>query len=79
MDRVKNGRAWEINSEEDYINAMRTLDENQFIAEMSDDHYYWQSETAEVERQRCSVRKQAIEKGIITADERWKESWHDLC
>ena len=79
MERVKYGRKWEINGKADYVNAMQTLDENEFIAEMSDDFTYWKSEKEEVRLQRASVRRQAIEKGIIKPDERWNESWHDLC
>lgn len=79
MELVKKGRTWEINSKEDYVNAMRKLDENEFVAEMSDDFTYWKSEKEEVRLQRAVVRRQAIEKGIIKPDERWNESWHDLC
>lgn len=62
---VKFDKKWEINSREDYDQAMHELDENEFVAEMSDDFYYWQREKAEVEKQRFDVRRQAIEKGII--------------
>lgn len=62
---VKFDKKWEINSREDYDQAMHELDENEFVAEMSDDFYYWQREKAEVAKQRFDVRRQAIEKGII--------------
>lgn len=65
MNRVVNGRKWEINTLEDYENAMEELDGNEFIAEMSDDFSYWQSEKAEVAAQRAQVISQAKEKGII--------------
>ena len=65
MKGVQFNRKWEINSKEDYDEAMKILDENEFIAEMSDDFMYWRSEKDDVARQRCQVRKQAIEKGIV--------------
>ena len=68
MNRVDPNNDWVINTKEDYDRAMEVLDGNEFIAEMSDDFSYWKSEKAEVERQRAIVRKQAIEKGIITEE-----------
>ena len=65
MNRVVNGRKLEINTLEDYEKAMEELDGNEFIAEMSDDFIYWQSEKAEVAAQRAQVIAQAKEKGII--------------
>lgn len=65
MKGVQFNRVWEINSKADYDEAMRNLNEAEYIAEMSDDFRYWRSEKDEVARQRCQVRKQAIEKGII--------------
>lgn len=65
MDMVKMGRKWEINTKEDYEKAMETLDGNEFIANMSDDFYYWKKEKDEVARQRREVIAQAKEKGII--------------
>lgn len=65
MNRVVNGRKWEINTIEDYEKAMEELDGNDFIAEMSDDFSYWKSEKAEVAAQRSQVIAQAKEKGII--------------
>lgn len=65
MNRVVNGRKWEINTIEDYEKAMEELDGNDFIAEMSDDFSYWKSEKAEVAAQRAQVIAQAKEKGII--------------
>ena len=65
MNRVVNGRKWEINTLEDYEKAMEELDGNEFIAEMSDCFHIWQSEKAEVAAQRAQVIAQAKEKGII--------------
>ena len=78
MQRVDYKKEWEINTKEDYENAMKTLDENEFIAEMSDDFRYWQSEKEEVRRQRYIVIKQAIEKGIISREE-VEYKWRNLC
>lgn len=65
MDCVKMGRKWQIETKEDYDEAMKILDGNDFIAEMSDDFSYWQREKEEVRRRRADVRRQALEKGII--------------
>ena len=65
MDCVKFGRKWEINTLEDYENAMEVLKGNDFIAEMSDDFGCWKSEKAEVAAQKAQVIAQAKEKGII--------------
>lgn len=65
MDIVKMGRKWEINTKEDYNNAMEILKGNEFCAEMSDDFTYWKREKEEVARQRADVIKQAKNKGII--------------
>lgn len=58
-------RKWEINTKEDYDKVMSVLDDNEFMAEMSDDFSVWQREKAEIANQRFAVRKQAIDKGII--------------
>ena len=65
MDIVKKGRKWEINSKEDYDNAIKTLEGNEFCANMSDDFYYWKTELTEIARQRADVTAQAKEKRII--------------
>jgi hypothetical protein len=57
---------WEINTKEDYENAMKNLNDRQFIADMSDDFRCWRSETAQVELERADVKRQAREKGIIS-------------
>lgn len=65
MKMVMMGRKWEINTKADYENALETLDENEFVASMSDDYFRERMEKEEIFRQRAEVRKQAREKGII--------------
>lgn len=65
MDLVVSGRKWEINTKEDYDKAMEVLDGNEFCANMSDDFYRYRLEMEEIKAQRYSVKKQALEKGII--------------
>ena len=62
---IKMGRAWEINTKEDYDHALEVLEGNKFCAWMSDDFSYWQRELAEYDRQMAEVMRQAKEKGII--------------
>ena len=62
---VRMGRIWEINTKEDYEEAMKRLDGSEFCAEMSDDFERWRKEKAEIESQRSQIRQQAIEKGLI--------------
>lgn len=59
------GKVWEINTREDYDNAMAALDKANFYAEMSDDFRTWQREKDEVARQMAEVKRQAAEKGIL--------------
>ena len=66
MNRVQFNRKWEINSRQDYDEAMRILDGNDYIAEMSDCFHYWQSEKAEVASQRADVIRQAKVKGFLS-------------
>ena len=65
MGIVKFGREWVIKTIEDYENALKVLDGNEFIAEMSDDFGAWKREKAEVARQRDDVKRQAVALGII--------------
>ena len=65
MGLVKFGKAWEINTREDYENALKTLDGNEFCAEMSDDYSCTKRELAEIAKQRAEVIAQAKAKGII--------------
>ena len=62
---VKFNREWNIQTKEDYDNAMDILAQNDFCAEMCDDFSVWQKEKEEVRRQRAVVTAQAKEKGII--------------
>ena len=62
---VKFNRQWNIQTKADYDEAIKTLAENDFCAEMSDDFSVWQREKEEVRRQRAIVTHQAKEKGII--------------
>lgn len=65
MRQVEMGKKWVIETKADYDEALQTLEENEFIAEMSDDFTYWKAEKAEVARQRAEVIAQAKAKGII--------------
>ena len=65
MGIVKMGRKWKINTKEYYDKAMKTLEENEFVAEMSDDFSYWRREKTEIANQRADVIAQAKAKGII--------------
>ena len=65
MKMVTFGKVWEINTREDYDNAMAALDKANFYAEMADDFRAWQSEKDEVARQMAEVKRQAAEKGIL--------------
>ena len=62
---VRFNRVWEINSAEDYHKAMKTLEESEFCAEMSDSYYVTRREKAEIARQRADIRRQVQEKGIV--------------
>lgn len=62
---VEFGKVWEINTVEDFNDAMDTLERQDFIAEMSDDFGVWQREKNEVARQQRSVIAQAKAKGLI--------------
>lgn len=65
MDLVRFGKRWEINSREDYDNAMKALEDADFCAQMCDDYGREQRERAEVSRQRIEIAHMAKEKGII--------------
>ena len=62
---VQFNREWNIQTKADYDAAIKTLAENEFCAEMSDDFSCWQREKEEVRRQRAIVNAQAKERGII--------------
>ncbi len=65
MGRVQTGKVWEINNVEDFFMAMASLDDSEFIAEMSDSYAWTVSEKAEIEKQRVDIIHQAKEKGIV--------------
>ena len=65
MDTVKFGRTWKIETKADYDNAIKTLDGNDFCAEMCDDFSVWEKEKAEIRRQRAEVVRQARLGGLL--------------
>lgn len=65
MGPVQFNRKWEINTLEDYENAIKVLDDNDYCAEMSDSYEVTKREHHEVSRQRFEVILQAREKGLI--------------
>ena len=62
---VQYNKFWEINTREDYDNAMKALADQEFIANMTDDHMVWRRETEEIDAQRAQVRAAATEKGLL--------------
>lgn len=60
MKSVQFGKQWEIKSYDDYIKAMDILEENLFVARMSDCFAVEMEETAEISRQRRDVMKQFV-------------------
>lgn len=64
MRMVEFGKRWEINTHEDYVKAMEILDENDFVAQMSDNFMREMEEREEVARQRKTVIATAKEKGV---------------
>lgn len=60
MRSVQFGKQWEIKSYEDYISAMDVLDENAFVASMSDCFAVEMEEIAEISRQRRDVMRQFV-------------------
>ena len=66
MSGVIYDRKWEINTDDDFFNAIATLDDDEFIANMSDSYARTAAEVAEVNRQRKEVILQAMAKGIIS-------------
>ena len=65
MQSVRFGKIWDINSREDYDKAMSSLDDSEFIAEMSDSYSVTCNEKQEIEKQRIEVIRQAKEKNIL--------------
>lgn len=58
MKRVEFGKVWNVTTVEEYKNAMQTLEENLFVARMSDDYTREWEETNEIEAQRYAILKQ---------------------
>lgn len=62
---VQFDKVWEINTKKDLENAIASLKDAQFYANMSDDFSAWNRETDEIERQKRQVIRQAKEKGLL--------------
>lgn len=62
---VQFDKVWEINTKKDLENAIASLEDAQFYANMSDDFSAWNRETDEIERQKRQVIRQAKEKGLL--------------
>jgi len=62
---VQFDKVWEINTKKDLENAIASLEDAQFYANMSDDFGAWNRETDEIERQKRQVIRQAKEKGLL--------------
>ena len=58
-------REWHIHSKEDFDQAIAILNEDAFIAEMSDCYAVTCSEKAEIARQRLEVYRQAKENAAV--------------
>lgn len=59
------GKQWNINTLEDFNNAMKTINNWLFYASMSDDYQRELEEKAEANRQMRDVVRQAREKGWV--------------
>lgn len=59
------GKQWNINTLEDFNNAMKTINDWLFYASMSDDYQRELTEKAEANRQMRDVVRQAREKGWV--------------
>ena len=65
MRRVEYGKTWTVNTVDELNHALDVLEENEFVAEMSDDFMRCEDEKSEIARQRKNVLRQAVEKNII--------------
>lgn len=65
MKKVQFGKVWDIRTAEDLQKAWDQLDENEFVANMSDDWLKATEELNEIHRQRKAVALQARANGII--------------
>ena len=64
MEWVTQNKQWIIKTQQDFDEAMKTLDENDFVAEMSDSYAMTCAEKREIRRQRADVIRQAKEIGL---------------
>lgn len=65
MRRVEYGKTWTVNTLDELNHVLDVLEENEFVAEMSDDFLRCEEEKNEIAHQRKSVIRQAVEKNII--------------
>lgn len=65
MAGVVFNRKWVIKTQKDFDNAMDTLENDVFIAEMSDSYAVTRSEKAEIQKQLDDVIKQAKKVGLM--------------
>ena len=66
MNGVVFERKWNINTADDFINAISILDDNEFVAKMSESNSRKSAELTEVRRQRKQVIIQAMKNGVIS-------------
>ena len=59
------GRKWVIKTQQDFDEAMDTLEHDAFVAEMSDSYAVTRSEKREIKRQLDDVTRQAKEVGLM--------------
>ena len=65
MRRVEYGKTWTVSTVDELNHVLDVLEENEFVAEMSDDFMRCEDEKNEITRQRKNVIRQAVEKNII--------------
>lgn len=65
MRRVEYGKTWTVSTVDELNHVLDVLEENEFVAEMSDDFMRCEDEKNEIVRQRKNVIRQAVEKNII--------------
>lgn len=65
MRRVEYGKTWTVSTVDELNHVLDVLEENEFVAEMSDDFMRCEDEKNEIARQRKNVLRQAVEKNII--------------
>ena len=65
MERVTPDKKWVIKTQQDFDDAMDTLEGNAFVAEMSDSYAITCAEKREIGRQLDDVIRQAKEIGLM--------------